>query len=172
VYGTAVGVTTGIYAPKKIYILGAAGIPSRMVTWVYDYVKDTWSTAMAMPTYRHFFGVAVVDDVLYAIGGATSFRTTREGYFSITEQYVPLGYAGTLPPVTSVMVPPASSESSGAVPPTSTSAPLESSDLFSKSDSHFVGMDTGLFILIVTFGLTTIMAILIVIGLTLRKRRQ
>jgi hypothetical protein len=94
VYGTAVGVTSGVYAPKKVYILGST-VGNEMSNLIYDPDNDTWATATAMPTYRHFFGVAVVDDVLYAIGGATSSRTTRDGYLSVNEQYVPIGYSST-----------------------------------------------------------------------------
>jgi N-acetylneuraminic acid mutarotase len=76
----ATGVTTGVYAPQKIYVL------SSFSNYVYDLEADTWSTAEAMPTLRTGFGVAVVDDVLYVIGGRW------EDTFSLTEQYVPIGY--------------------------------------------------------------------------------
>jgi hypothetical protein len=122
-----------------------------------------------MPTYRHFFGVAVVDDILYAIGGATSFRTTREGYFSITEQYIPLGYTGILPPVTP-MDPSAPSESLGSV--SLPSAPLESSDLLSKLDSPTNEIGANLFTLMAVVGLTTIMAVTLIMGLAVKKRNK
>ncbi|MDR2708019.1 MAG: hypothetical protein LBB87_04675 [Nitrososphaerota archaeon] len=41
-----------------------------------------------MPSSRQNFGVAVVDDILYAIGGA-SIRGTP---LALNEQYIPIGY--------------------------------------------------------------------------------
>jgi hypothetical protein len=49
-------------------------------TLVYDPVTDTWSTTKAPSTDVSGCGVAVVDDLLYVIGG------------SINEQNVPIGY--------------------------------------------------------------------------------
>jgi len=40
----------------------------------YDPAKDAWSTATPMPTARSC-GVGVVDDVLYAVGGAGDMRS-------------------------------------------------------------------------------------------------
>jgi hypothetical protein len=103
-YGTSVSVTgvcmtTGVYAPKKVYIFGLISGPGQPISanWVYDPEKDTWSTVNNMPTYREQFGVAVVDDVLYVIGGKDAF-----GYdiFSVNEQYIPKGYKGVLSAVT------------------------------------------------------------------------
>jgi len=86
----AVGVTSGVYAPQKIYVLGSN------YNIAYDPISDTWLTAKTMPTTRNDFGVVVVDDVLYAIGG----RAPLSGYFvllptSLNEQYVPIGYSYT-----------------------------------------------------------------------------
>lgn len=87
------GVTTGHYAPQKVYLINQ----------VYDPVSDTWSVTEAIPTTRSDFGVAVVDDILYVIGGSISLA---EGYStlvpsSLNEQYVPIGYSA-LPTVTFV----------------------------------------------------------------------
>jgi hypothetical protein len=120
IYDGAAGVTSGVYTPQNVYVLGT-GRPSGqsrsvMVTLVYDPVGDIWSSAEAMPTYRRDFGVAVVDDVLYTIGGwSDDILYTIENpdgeYWTgagiktplpVIEQYVPFGYAGTLPPVTAV----------------------------------------------------------------------
>ena len=57
------------------------------VPYVYDPVIGVWSTAMAPSVSLELLElchVVNVDDVLYVIGG------------SINEQYIPLGYHGTV----------------------------------------------------------------------------
>jgi N-acetylneuraminic acid mutarotase len=94
--------TTGVYAPKKVYISGQSyndyGTEDTFGTWIYDPVKNTWSAVKIDPTtlpitYRDQFGVAVVDDILYVIGGKDAW-----GYdvFSYNEQYVPNGYDSSI----------------------------------------------------------------------------
>jgi N-acetylneuraminic acid mutarotase len=100
--GAVMGVTTGRYAPQRIYALcstAMGGITIRQYNYVYDFVSDTWSTAKDMPTSRDGFGVAVVDDILYVIGGCTigqiidDVYATRElEYRTLNEQYIPIGY--------------------------------------------------------------------------------
>jgi N-acetylneuraminic acid mutarotase len=90
--------TTGIYAPAKIYVF--SGTPS---TFIYEPTTDTWSTAKSMPSNRIYFGVAVLDDILYVIGG---LDYPLDEAVSTNEQYVPIGYdstgySGTPSPVTS-----------------------------------------------------------------------
>ena len=87
-----VGVTTGVYAPQRVYVLG----PYNSI--VYDPASDTWSTAKAILTPRNSFSVAIVDDILYAIGG--SAPNTGLKFLSVNEQYVPIGYS-SVPVVTS-----------------------------------------------------------------------
>jgi len=83
--------TTGVYAPKKVYVLGlTANDNEGQSNWVYDPESDTWSFAKAMPVDRAGFGVAVVDDILYVIGG-----TINGSFSNIVEQYVPIGYSST-----------------------------------------------------------------------------
>jgi hypothetical protein len=102
-YGTTVSVTgvcmtTGVYAPTRVYIFGLTSGPGQPIStnWVYEPEKDTWSTINNMPTYREQFGVAVVDDILYVIGGKNAF-----GYdiYSVNERYIAKGYKDALPPV-------------------------------------------------------------------------
>jgi hypothetical protein len=52
-----------------------------------------------MPTARAYLGLAVIDDVLYAIGGFDGLNL-----LAVNEQYVPLGY-GTVPPQLQVLSP-------------------------------------------------------------------
>jgi hypothetical protein len=89
-YDSAIA-TTGVYAPQKIYLLGAAG------NCVYDPVNDTWISIKDMPTPRAGFGVTVVDDILYVIGGYRVYRGNEITSFSVNEQYVPSGYKDTIP---------------------------------------------------------------------------
>lgn len=88
VWGSA-GATTGAKAPKRIYLLG--GSPSGdysdkiSLNQVYDPDLDAWTTGTPMPTARCLLSVAVVDDVLYALGG--NWPTIAKN-----ERYVPFGY--------------------------------------------------------------------------------
>jgi hypothetical protein len=64
-YGGAV-LTTGQYAPQKIYTIHLAGNNA------YDPIHHTWVAIEPMTTTRSNFGVAVIDDILYVIGGYVS----------------------------------------------------------------------------------------------------
>jgi hypothetical protein len=108
VLGGAAAAPAGVNAPQKVYVLGFAWgmfpvVPA--TNQVYDLMADAWETATAMPKLRRNFGVAVVDDVLYAIGGYS--YTSRYGMVTpvaVNEQYTPIGY-GTVPPVVQVVSP-------------------------------------------------------------------
>jgi len=102
-YGAA-GATVGVNAPKRIYFISSGR------TQVYDPGNDSWTFGADLPTRREGFGVAVVDDTLYVIGG---FKLTYAELYSIdvvvtryaaNEQYTPFGY-GTVPPAVSVVSP-------------------------------------------------------------------
>jgi hypothetical protein len=99
VVGGAAGATTGVKAPKRVYVLGLiveALIPT-VVNQVYDPKTDTWATATSMPTNRSDFGVVVVNDILYVIGGY--LRSSRNVTpTAVNEQYIPIGY-GTPPEI-------------------------------------------------------------------------
>jgi N-acetylneuraminic acid mutarotase len=109
-YGAA-GATAGVNAPKRIYCF------SEFAEWsgtqVYDPENDSWTFGARTPTSRLSFAVAVVNDILYAIGGYT--ETSTDGIWSwaygpsitphaTNEQYTPFGY-GTVPPLISVVSP-------------------------------------------------------------------
>jgi N-acetylneuraminic acid mutarotase len=91
-YPGGAGATTGVYAPKRIYVFGGseAGLMgmSLNTTLVYDPEKDAWSYGARMITGRSDMGVAVVDDVLYTIGGGIWWGS----YTGANEQYTPIGY--------------------------------------------------------------------------------
>lgn len=97
--------TTGWYAPQKAYILKWDSTGENTINQVYDSAKDTWTTAKTIPTPRKDFGVAIVDDVLYVIGGrvvksATDHNGSPLVYesSSVNEQYVSFGYGFTHAP--------------------------------------------------------------------------
>jgi N-acetylneuraminic acid mutarotase len=116
-YGAcAAGATIGVNAPKRIYVLGEAlslweGEPTNFVR-VYNPDSDSWTFGTDVPTKRQDFGVAVVNDMIYAIGGYTStYRYLEDLSYSIqitkyatNDQYTPFGY-GTTPPVIDVASP-------------------------------------------------------------------
>jgi hypothetical protein len=98
-WSQAAGATTGAMAAKRIYVFFARYPYSTLLpTLAYIPSINTWVTAAAVPTYRQNFGVAVVNDILYAIGGRTyNYPLPGDNYFTVTEQavneqYVPIGY--------------------------------------------------------------------------------
>jgi N-acetylneuraminic acid mutarotase len=91
-WGAAAGATTGVAAPKRIYVIG--GNPTFNLNQVYDPVTDTWTTGTPMPTNRYGLGIAVVNDMLYAIGGPGSDAMAKN------ERYIPFDFFGTVPPDT------------------------------------------------------------------------
>jgi hypothetical protein len=106
-YGAVV--TTGVFAPKRIYAIGFS-------VGVYDLETDSWTSGADIPARRYSFGVAIVNDVLYAIGGHT-YGAPYPGDFAainVNEQYTPFGY-GTVPPVVQVVSPENGNYTSGNV---------------------------------------------------------
>jgi hypothetical protein len=96
--GSVAAATVGVNALQRVYLLRWG------INQVYDPEADAWTTAAAMPTSRIDFGVAVVDDVLYAIGGY--YKPSRYGVqpAKVNEQYIPFGYGG-VPPKIKVLSP-------------------------------------------------------------------
>ena len=95
--------TTGAFAPKRIYAIGPAayynteGSPS-YINRVYYPRTDYWSAAADMPTKRFNFGIAVVNDTFYVIGGHTySYPGGSYAPVALNEQYVPIGYGAPDP---------------------------------------------------------------------------
>jgi hypothetical protein len=81
----AAGATVGVNALQRVYVLGLSS-----GNQVYDPKADSWASGSAMPTTREYFGVAVVNDILYAIGG--NLYSSSGSVTGVTEQYFPLGY--------------------------------------------------------------------------------
>jgi len=98
---------TGVNAPKQIYVFGGGK------TQVYNPETDSWTFGVDGPTDRYGFGVAVVNDLLYVIGGSTAtYREFPETWMhppevtwhAANEQYTPFGY-GIVPPEIAVVSP-------------------------------------------------------------------
>jgi N-acetylneuraminic acid mutarotase len=92
--------TSGLTAPKRVYVVGGFDqVSYSNVVRVYDSECDVWSAGASMLTARGYLGLAVVDDVLYAIGGFDG-----ENWLDVNERYLPVGY-GTVPPELRVLSP-------------------------------------------------------------------
>ncbi len=92
------GATTGVYAPQRIYVMGCRLQDTTVYNYVYNPLEDTSTFAKEAPTFRRDFGVAVVDDILYVIGGQetdASYSVTHRS-LSLNQQYVPIGYKGAV----------------------------------------------------------------------------
>jgi N-acetylneuraminic acid mutarotase len=95
--GGAAAATTGAFAPKRIYAIGPApiynpqGAPS-YTNRVYYPRTDSWWAAADMPTKRFNFGIAVVNDTFYVIGGHTYSYPGSYAPVALNEQYVPISY--------------------------------------------------------------------------------
>lgn len=92
------GATTGLLAPQKLYLFGLLvenPFPT-VTTQVYDLQSEIWTTASVMQTNRSQFGVVVVNDILYVIGGylRSSSHLTP---LALTEQYTPIDYIPEFP---------------------------------------------------------------------------
>jgi hypothetical protein len=104
----AAGVTTGVYAPKNVYIFSYTVKSQSMIAtmWTYNPLKDAWLTAKVMPTYIYVYGIAEVDDVLYVFG-QTEYDEAKKQFDEVNMQYVPIGYDPlgypTLPTTTAPM---------------------------------------------------------------------
>jgi hypothetical protein len=83
----AAAATTGAMAPKRIYVYDAPSLQ------VYDPVSDSWSFGTSPPTNsRKYLAIAVVDDLLYFIGGFNFRPPGFYDFYAENEQYTPFGY--------------------------------------------------------------------------------
>jgi hypothetical protein len=82
------GATSGISAQKRIYVF------YDNQTSVYQNANDTWTSGADLPNERVSYGLAVINDTFYVIGGGTY----GEGFFApyapskLNEQYFPIEY--------------------------------------------------------------------------------
>jgi len=91
--------TSGNFAPRRIYVVGGftGFVDPTNTTYVYDPTEDKWSLGASMTTSRYNLHVVVVDDILYAIGGAIGFLTEPASITSAMEKYTPRGYIPEFP---------------------------------------------------------------------------
>ena len=90
VRNVAAGATTGTLAPKRIYVIGGGpDMAATNFTQVYDPESNSWNLGAEMPTARGWLAVAVVNDLLYAIGGSPRLMSPS---LTTNEQYTPFGY--------------------------------------------------------------------------------
>jgi N-acetylneuraminic acid mutarotase len=95
----ACGLTTGLFAPKRIYVIGGwngTELGGSNMNQIYDPEKDEWTDGEPMPTVRRRFGIAVVNDVLYAIGGRYG-EYPESTPLAVNEQYIPVDYIPEFP---------------------------------------------------------------------------
>ena len=84
--------TSGINAPISAYVIGSR------VNEVYSLSNDSWSKGAVMPISRGDFGLAVSNDLLYAIGGFSQTNSNGNAVPSaVNEQYIPFGYSTQAP---------------------------------------------------------------------------
>ena len=99
----AAGATTGLGAPKAIYVIGGfTGFywPTNK-NQVYDPEKDTWSSGADMITPSFGLDATVVDDQLYAIGGCPGYL---QGSTATVEKYTPADYIPEFPSWTPLLI--------------------------------------------------------------------
>jgi hypothetical protein len=101
--------TSGSMATEQLYVFFARYPYSTNVpNYTFDASATAWKAAASMPTYRQNFGVAVLNDIIYVIGGRTyNYPYPDDSYFTVTEQavneqYTPFGY-GSVPPAISIL---------------------------------------------------------------------
>jgi N-acetylneuraminic acid mutarotase len=98
-YGAA-AITIGETAPESLYFVGGSNETHyNGITYVYDFELNSWNLGASIPTPRIYLALAVLDDILYAIGGFDG-----ENWLDNTEQYLPIGY-GTVPPKLEILSP-------------------------------------------------------------------
>jgi hypothetical protein len=94
----AVGISTsGVLAPKRIYVLGGSiGVDGTNLNQIYDPEDNSWGVGASLPTARTGLTAAVVNDYIYTFGGSSSVVFSPA--FDIAEKYIPYGYELTTTP--------------------------------------------------------------------------
>jgi hypothetical protein len=87
---SSAGATTGVLAPRRIYVVGDG------LNQVYNPANDSWIIGKPIPNSANRLTnfadaeIAVVNDQLYALGGV--YEEANGNYYSVSEQYTPIGY--------------------------------------------------------------------------------
>lgn len=94
--GGAAATSTGAFAPKRIYLIGPSAHLSHDNSFYsnrdYNPKTDHWAAAAEMPTVRFHFGIAVMNDTFYVIGGNTYQFAGDYAPVALNEQYTPFDY--------------------------------------------------------------------------------
>ena len=113
---------------ELIYIFGGGGYGDYSdLVQIYDLQNDVWGVGSPMPTSRLGLAVAVVNNQVYALGGATSGGAYGT-ILSTNERYTPLESDSSLP--TPTPSPTASDSSLHTPTPTSTASPIPEPETF------------------------------------------
>jgi hypothetical protein len=92
---SVVGVTSGVYTPKQVYVFGYANLQSQLAqngfidenfpvfTWVYDIENNDWLTAETLQMQGQIFDpfsekLVVIDDIFYLMGTNGSYDPSSE----------------------------------------------------------------------------------------------
>ena len=92
--------TSGKEALRRIYIIGGGVgfFETTNTNQVYNPQTDAWGQAAPMPTARQSLGVAVVDDLIYAIGGSyPEYYTPTKNELANEAEYTLLTYSKKKP---------------------------------------------------------------------------
>ena len=112
----ASAVTTGLQAPKRLYVVGgrAANYGYSAVNWtlVYDPETDNWSFGASMHIARRDISLATVDDKLYALGGVNS----DQQWLVTNEVYIPAEYEIVTPTPSTTASPSSSPTTMPSIP--------------------------------------------------------
>jgi len=98
----AAAATSGVMAPKRIYVFGintlswSLDLP-QFITAVYNPENYSRTDFTSMPTGRIQVGVAVVNDIIYVIGGNVPVFANHVAASNVNEQYTPIGYIPEFP---------------------------------------------------------------------------
>lgn len=86
------GAASGIFAPKRIYVMGGINHSLDVISanQVYNPQNDSWTVGASMPTARYSLHIAVLKDLLFVMGGFPSYGTGEDCL--VNEQYTPIEY--------------------------------------------------------------------------------
>ncbi len=107
----AAGATSGMKAPKRIYVFGDT------TTYIYDPTIDSWAFGTPLPTARAGAKTAVIDDTFYVVGGSvltSTYPIWTYTYYATNEKYIPFLFGAV--PVVSVISPKNTSYATASVP--------------------------------------------------------
>jgi N-acetylneuraminic acid mutarotase len=110
VYGAAAIATTGLMAPKRIYVIGGTVmIEGNHIVYysdhnqIYDPQTQSWDFGVQMPTGRSSLALVNVNDVLYVLGGTNKTDAVYNNdqlaalRTHANEKYTPIGYIPEFP---------------------------------------------------------------------------